>query len=80
MNNLKVPPAKSTKPAYTPAHNGLVAGSSPAGPTKEIRSLFRFCSESPRQKRPASTTSAMFSNSQTNVALRTGLGPSHFNR
>jgi hypothetical protein len=24
---------------YPPAHNGLVAGSSPAGPTKEINSL-----------------------------------------
>jgi hypothetical protein len=40
----------------------------------------RLCSESPRQKRPASSTSAVLSNSQTNVALRTGLGPSHFNR
>jgi hypothetical protein len=39
---------------YSAAHNGLVAGSSPAGPTREIRAYQIFISQavrSPHQKR-----------------------------
>jgi hypothetical protein len=74
-------PTKSTKADLCPpAHNGLVAGSSPAGPTKEIRSLFGFVRNHRARNTPLRLRLPCFGNSQTNVALRTGLGPSHFNR
>ena len=63
---------------FTAAHNGLVAGSGPAGPTNEPVAYQAYL-RSPHQKRPLRLRLPYLSISQTNAASRARLGPPLFN-
>jgi hypothetical protein len=71
------PVAQWLEPA---AHNGLVAGSSPAGPTNEIKNLLGLVRDHRTRNAPLRLRLPCLSNSQTNVTLRTRLGPLLFDR
>jgi hypothetical protein len=63
-----------------PAHNGLVAGSSPGGPADEISSLLSLVRDHRTRNAPLPLRLPSLCNSQTNPACRTRLGPPPFDR
>jgi hypothetical protein len=65
---------------YPPAHNGLVAGSSPAGPTKQVSDLLILVFDHRTRNAPFLLRTPPCVSWQTSAAFAARLGPLLFNR